>query len=502
MRRVILFLLLSATLGLAQTPVETARTYRQAHEVQILQQFADLLRLPNVARDTTNIRRNADYLAAEFAKRGVKTQLLTAADAPPLVFGELNVPGATRTLGIYAHYDGQPVDPSQWLQSPWEPTLWTARHDEGGHAIAFPQPGENIDPEWRLYARSAGDDKGPLIALLAALDAFAEKGIQPTANIKFLFDGEEEAGSPHLGAYLTTHREKLADIDVWLFCDGPVHQSRKPLLLFGARGDAHLDVTVYGANRPLHSGHYGNWAPVPAMELAQLLASMKDETGKVIIEEFYDSVAPIGAAERAALARLPNYEDELKSELGLSRTEGQGETLPERLLLPALTVRGLSSGHTGALATNIIPDTATAALDIRLVKGNDPVRMLDLVERHIRQRGFHVVHEDPDAATRARYPKIAKVIRSRGYPAARTEMSLPIAREIATAVTMAAGEEVLLVPTMGGSLPLYLFTDLLGKPVLLLPIANHDNNQHAENENLRLANLWYGVDVFAAVMGI
>ncbi len=502
MRRATILLFLLAAFGLAQTPVETARAYRQAHEVEILQQFAELLRIPNVARDTVNIRRNADYVAAEFAKRGVKAQLLTSDDAPPLVFGELNVPGATRTLGIYAHYDGQPVDPSQWLQSPWEPTLWTARHDEGGQAIAFPAAGAKVDPEWRLYARSAGDDKAPLIALLAALDAFAEKGVKPTFNIKFLFDGEEEAGSPHLQAYLETHRDKFADIDVWLFCDGPVHQSRKPQLLFGARGDAHLDVTVYGANRPLHSGHYGNWAPVPGMELAQLLASMKDETGKVVIEEFYDSVAPIGAEERAALAKLPNYEDELKAELGLAWTEGEGETLPERLLLPALTVRGLSSGHTGVLATNIIPETATAALDVRLVKGNDPEKMLDLVERHIRQRGFHVVHEDPDAETRAQYPKIAKVTRGGGYPAARTEMSLPIAKKIAAAVTAAAGEDVLLVPTMGGSLPLYLFTDLLGKPVLLLPIANHDNNQHAENENLRLANLWYGIDAFAAVMGM
>ncbi len=501
MRRVILVLSLSAAIGLAQTPVETARSYRQAHEVEILRQFADLLRLPNVAQDAANMQRNADYLAAEFAKRGVKTQLLTSDGVPPLVFGEITVPGATRTLGIYAHYDGQPVDTSQWLQSPWEPTLWTARHDEGGKALPFPAPGDKIDPEWRLYARSAGDDKAPLIALLAALDAFAEKGIQPTANIKFLFDGEEEAGSPHLGAYLTAHRDKFADIDVWLFCDGPMHQSRKPLLLFGARGDAHLDVTVYGANRPLHSGHYGNWAPVPAMELARLLAGMKDETGKVLIEEFYDSTTPIGAEERAALASLPNYEDELKAELGLAWTEGQGETLPERLLLPSLTVRGLSGGETGALATNIIPNTATAALDIRLVKGNDPEQMLDLVERHIRQKGFHVVREDPDAATRARYPKIAKVTRGRGYPAARTEMSLPIAKEIAAAVTLAAGEDVLLIPTMGGSLPLYLFADL-GKPVLVLPIANHDNNQHAENENLRLANLWYGVDVFAALMGM
>jgi acetylornithine deacetylase/succinyl-diaminopimelate desuccinylase-like protein len=230
------------------------------------------------------------------------------------------------------------------------------------------------------------------------------------------------------------------------------------------------------------------------------VASMKDEDGRVLVEEFYSTVEPIGDEERAALAKIPNVDDALRAELGLSSTEGSGALLAERLLLPSLTVRGLSSGNTGALSRNIIPPTATVTLGIRLVKGNDPAAMVDLVERHIRQRGFHVVRADPDAETRAQYPKIAKVTRKSGYPAARTSMSLPLAKQVAAAVSEAAGQEVLQVPTMGGSLPIYLFTEQLEQPVIILPLANHDNNQHAANENLRLGNLWSGIDAFAAVL--
>lgn len=140
-----------------------------------------------------------------------------------------------------------------------------------------------MDPEWRLYGRSTGDDKGPLIALLTVLDAFEEKGIEPTSNLKFFFDGEEEQSSPHLREFLEKYSEKVADVDLWLFRDGPQHQSRRPQILFGARGVTGLEVTLYGANRPLHSGHYGNWAPVPGAMLASLVASMKDENGRVLI---------------------------------------------------------------------------------------------------------------------------------------------------------------------------------------------------------------------------
>lgn len=483
-----------------QSGLEIARAYREANGPLIVREFARLLAIPNVASDSVNIRRNALYIQRQLGAVGVNATLWTMPGVPPVVYGELRVPGATRTIAIYAHYDGQPVTVADWTHGPWAPTLYTAAMESGGTPRALPQDGESIDPEWRLYARSAGDDKAPLGALIPVLRALRAAGVTPTSNIRLFFEGEEEAGSPHLERYLRQHRAELDDIDIWLFMDGPVHQSRRPQLAYGARGVTGLGLTVYGANRSLHSGHYGGWAPVPGQMLAQLIASMKDETGRVLIDGFYDTVEPIGEQERAALAALPDYSPQLKRELGLAWTEGNGESLERRLLRPTLTVKGLKSADVGANARNVIPATAEAALGIRLVKGNHPEHMLDLVEAHIRKQGYHIVREDPDQATRLRYPKIAKVVRGGGYPAARTDMAIPIVQDVTRAATRAAGGDMILLPTMGGSLPLYLFTDLLGKPLIVVPVANHDDNQHAADENLRIANLWYAIDVCGALL--
>lgn len=483
-------------------PVEMVRTYRQLHGAEILSGFAELLAIPNVASDSAGIHRNADYIVAAFQQRGVAMEQLKLRGVPPIVYGEIKVENATRTLGIYVHYDGQPADPSNWTHAPWTPQLYDAAMEAGGKPIQMPAAGDEIDPEWRLYARSAGDDKAPITAILAVLDAYRANQTAFTSNIKFFFEGEEEAGSTHLGQYLETYRQKIDDIDIWLFCDGPVHQSRQPQLVFGVRGMTGMEVTVYGANRSLHSGHYGNFAPVPGTLLAHLLASMKDESGEVLIDGFYDTVEPIGEEERLALAALPDIDAGLRESLGLKQSEASNTPLGERLLLPTLTVRGLSSGNVGALARNVIPSTATAALGIRLVKGNDPEHMKDLVEAHIRKQGYHIVREDPDIETRLKYPKIIKVSRGGGYPAARTSMDLLITQTLFSAVQEAAGDQALRVPALGGSLPLYLFTDGLNKPAVIVPIANHDNNQHAPDENLRIANLWYGIDLYAAIFSM
>ena len=488
-----------------QSGADVAARYRDANGPRIIREFGELLKFPNRARDTEDIERGAGYIRDQLQSLGVTSELLRVDGAPPIVYGTLTVPGATRTLGIYAHYDGQPVDPKQWRHPPFEPTLYTASFEAGGKPRPMPADGEKIDPEWRIYARSAGDDKAPIAAILTVLRAFREGSVRPTSNLVFFFDGEEEAGSPHLDQYLTRYRDRVDPISIWLFFDGPVHQSGRPLITFGVRGSMGMEVTVYGATRELHSGHYGNWAPDTPLILARLLASMKDDNGKVLVNGWYDSASPIGPEERAALKSMPDYDAELKRELGLAWTEGQPASLPERLLLPALTVRGISGGNTGALASNVIPNTATAALGIRLVKGNDPAHMRDLVVRHIERQGFHVVTTDPDLATRLKYPHIAKVTGNEdASPAARTSMANPFARQIIAAASRAAtrrfgAESLLISPGMGGTLPLYLFTDVAGKPAVVVPVANHDNNQHGANENLRIANLWYAIDLYAAL---
>lgn len=498
---------LTASLS-AQSPADLVCRYRDANAAGILREFAELLTFPNRARDTADIERAATYIRDQLRTVGVTSDLLRLDGAPPIVYGALMTPGATRTLGIYVHYDGQPVDPAEWKHPPFEPTLYTAAMEKGGQPRPMPRDGETVNPEWRLYARSAGDDKAPIAAILTVLRAMREYNLRPTSNLVFFFDGEEEAGSPHLGEYLIRYRDRVNPIDIWLFFDGPVHQSGRPQITFGVRGAMGMEVTVYGATRELHSGHYGNWAPDTPQVLARLLASMKDEHGKVLVEGWYDSASPIGAEEKAALAAMPDYDAALKRELGLSWTEGQPASLGERLLLPALTVRGISSGNVGTLATNVIPNTATAALGIRLVKGNEPEKMRALIVRHIERQGFHVVDKDPDMETRLEHPRIAKVTGGTdGSPAARTSMANPFARQVVGAVTLAAsrlfgGDSLLISPGMGGTLPLYLFTDVAGKPAVVVPVANHDNNQHGANENIRIANLWYAIDLYAALIAM
>ncbi len=491
----------------AQSGPDVASQYRKAHEAEIVADFAELLSYPNRASDTEDITAAAEFIRDQLIEVGAESRLLFIEGSAPLVYGELRAPGATRTLGIYVHYDGQPVDPSNWTHNPFEPTLYTASMEAGGEPRAMPEPGDPVDPEWRLYARSAGDDKAPIAAILPVLESFRAAGVVPTSNLIFFFDGEEEAGSTHLGQYMEMMKESLDEIDIWLFFDGPAHQSGRPQLTFGVRGAMNMEVTVYGATRNLHSGHYGNWTPDTGNILARLLTSMKDEDGRVLVEGWYDRVEPLGAEERQALEGMPNYDDELKQELGLAWTEGAPQTLPERLLVPALNVRGITSGNTGALARNVIPNTAVAALGIRLVKGTEPDHMRQLIVDHIEAQGFHVVSEDPDMETRLRYPRIAKVTGGGGSPAARTEMANPYVQEVIGAASSAADRafgqgSLVLAPGMGGTLPLYLFTDVAGKPAINVPVANHDNNQHAPDENLRIANLWYAIDLYAALLAM
>jgi len=493
----VLFVLVSF---LAADPaVDAARAHLDRHGADVIRAHADLLSIPNVTGHDADIRRNAEYIRRLLEDRGVDARLLEVENAAPIVYGRIESPGAARTLGVYVHYDGQPVDPAAWTNDPWTPTLYNAPISKGGERIPLPDPGDEIDPEWRLYARAASDDKAPITAIAAALDALRAHTIEPSVNLVFFFEGEEESGSAHLRDHLTAHRALLSDIDAWLICDGPVHQSRRPQLVFGVRGITTLDITVYGAAEPLHSGHYGNWAPNPAMMLSQLLASMKDRRGRVLINGFYDDTEPPGPAERAAVENQPRITQSLMQDLGLARTEVAGQSYLETLLRPSLNVRGFVSATVGDTARNVIPTEATASIDIRLAKGDDPVKMLDRVEAHIRKQGYHIVREDPDHAMRLAHPRIARVDRHVGYPAVRTPIDDPALEPVIQAARRAAGRELLLTPTLGGSLPLYLFEELHGAPLVIVPIANHDNRQHGPDENIRIANLWYGVELFAAL---
>ncbi len=491
-----------ASITFADARQTKVREYRTTHEHQILGEFMEFLSIPNVASDRENIRRNAEALMQMMAKRGLNPRLLETADgdAPPAVYGELNTPGVTRTVIFYAHYDGQPVNPRDWTGSkPWQPVLRSASLERGGAIIPMPASNENFNPEWRLYARSSSDDKAGVMAILTALDALRATGQRPAVNLKFFFEGEEEAGSPHLAEILSRNKALLAS-DAWIICDGPVHQSGRKQVVFGVRGVTSVDITVYGAKRPLHSGHYGNWAPNPAMLLARLLASMKNAEGRVLIKGFYDDVEPLGQEELRAIREAPRVDEELESELGINRPEGGGRTLMELINEPSLNIDGISSAEVGAQARNVIPTTATATVDMRLVKGNDYRRQVERLIAHIRAQGFFVTANEPTDEERREHALIARVVARGGYNAERTSMSSPLSRSVVRAVQSVSDEPVVRMPTLGGSLPLSIFRETLNATTITVPIANYDNNQHAENENIRLQNLWDGIEIMAALM--
>jgi acetylornithine deacetylase/succinyl-diaminopimelate desuccinylase-like protein len=261
-----------------------------------------------------------------------------------------------------------------------------------------------------------------------------------------------------------------------------------------------VELTVYGPAHEVHSGHYGNWVPNPALELARLLASLKDDNGTVRVDGFYADTRPTSPAERSALAALPAIEAALLDQLELAAPEVPGSRLVDRLMLPSLNIRGMVAGDVGTDARNVIPARASASVDIRLAAGDDPQRMLRLVREHVERQGFHVLDREPDAAERRRHPRLARLDAEVGYPAMRTPASLPIVAHLAELAGRAADRPAITMPTLGGSVPLYHLAELLDTPTVVLPIANPDNNQHAPNENLRLGQLWYGIDLFALLL--
>jgi acetylornithine deacetylase/succinyl-diaminopimelate desuccinylase-like protein len=235
--------------------------------------------------------------------------------------------------------------------------------------------------------------------------------------------------------------------------------------------------------------------------LAKLLASMKDDSGQVTIKGFYDDVQPLSDVEAKALREVPSVDEQMKQELGVATTEMPGKSLSEAINLPSLNINGIQSGNVGSQASNQIPTYATAVLDLRLVLGNDWQRQQQKVIDHIRAQGYMVLDHDPTDDERRTYPRLIKVIRPAGsYNAQRTSMNLPVIERIRAAIQGTSPDVLVLQPTSGGSLPLYLFEKYLQAPTITVPIANHDNNQHAENENIRLLNLWTGIESMAAIM--
>ena len=484
----------------AQTIQQKVNGFRKENEAKIIDEYIKFVSIPNVTRDTANILRNAAYIKMMMEQRGIKAEFLdgTTPKVNPVVFGEIKVPGAKYTLSFYAHYDGQPVNPAKWTGglTPFDPVFIDNPIEQGGKIVSATG---NISSAWRVAGRGSADDKAGVMTILNAYDALVKTGIALKHNIKFFFEGEEELGSTHLDEIFKKNKERL-QTDLWIIVDGPRHVSGKKMISFGVRGDVNMNLTVYGPKRPLHSGNYGNWAPNPALSLVRLLATMKDDSGNILVAGYYDDVVSLSAREKEALTKIPNIEETLKKELGIAAPEGGGKSFLELLHLPTLNINGIRSADVGELAANIIPTKAEATLDLRLVLGNEVDKQINKVVKHIEKNGFHVIDYEPTDEERLKYSKLIKITKGMGYPAQRTSFDLAIAQSLVKAVQTTVDYPVILLPSMGGSLPLYLFEKTLNAKVITVPVVNYDNNQHAENENVQLQFLWEGIETIAAIM--
>jgi acetylornithine deacetylase/succinyl-diaminopimelate desuccinylase-like protein len=483
----------------AASPDDAARAFLAEHEAAVVDELRELLRLPNVAPALDDLRANARLLTRMLTRRGIHAEMVETPGAMPVVYGELLTPNATRTLVFYAHFDGQPVGDAQtWRSPPFEPTLRAGRVEDGAAVVAWDQARYPLPDDMRIYARSASDDKAPIVAMLAALDALRMADVPLSVNLKFFLDGEEEAGSPHLARILHEHRDRL-DADLWVFADGPIDPRGLPRAVLGARGVMSFQITVFGAAYSLHSGHYGNVAPNPGARLAHVIASMRDEDGRILIDGFAQAQTPV-SEQTLALAREAFDDASMLAGPRIARTES-GASYGESLLRCALNVSQLRYGGSGP-ARNAIDPQAQASFDLRLVPGVGIAQAREFIAAHLRQQGYHLVDDVPNDAERAAHDKLAQLTwsDSEGYPAAAVAPDAPaVARAIAV-LRDATDDRIRIVPLLGGSLPIAPIVDVLDAPFVVLPTVNPDNNQHAPNENLRLREFREAVRLFAVLI--
>lgn len=485
-----------AAAGDEMRAVAAAERHVAAHEAGIVEELRELLALPNVSGNEPDIRSNAALLVKMLEKRGVSAGRLETPGAPVAVFGERKTPGAKRTLLFYAHFDGQPIGPeSAWHSSPFEPLLRDGKWEDGAKTIAWDDARYPLHDGARIYARAASDDKGPIVAMLAALDALDSAKIPLSANLKFFLEGEEEAGSPHLAATLRAHRE-LLESDLWIFGDGPIDPRGMARVVLGARGVMAFRLTVYGPATSLHSGHYGNVAPNPGARLAALVASMRAEDGSITIDGL---VVPPPSPAALELGRAAFDTPGMLVSAGIGASES-GLDYGASILRPALNVTQLLFGGAGA-QRNAIDSEATAGFDLRLVPGMTVEASKAAIAAHVRKQGYQLLDAPPAGDERVRYPKIARLDwGDEGYPAAMSSPAEPgVARVIAVA-QKATGGEVRVAPLLGGSLPIAPIGEVLGTPFVIAPIVNADNSQHAPNENLRMREFRRGIGFYAAIL--
>jgi acetylornithine deacetylase/succinyl-diaminopimelate desuccinylase-like protein len=437
-------------------------SYLKAHEDFYLDIFFRLLRQPSVSAQRLGVVECAALLRDSMEMLGVEAEVLSTAGLP-IVYGQLEVDPGAPTVLLYGHYDVQPPEPYEaWISPPFEPTV----------------------RDGRVFARGSADNKGQLLSHLFAIHAMREIGRLPKLNYKFLFDGEEEMGSPSLPAFVESNRERFR-ADLLFGADGHHDASGRPSVVFGVRGLLYVELECEWANKDLHSGQYGNVVPNPAWTLVQLLAGMKDVDGRVTIPGYYDDVIPPTPHEQELLSRIPHdpeaYERDLGLEPGIALSADRH--FEGLAFLPTLNIAGFKSGYLGEGVKTVLPSRATVKIDMRLVKNQDPEDIYSKFASYVAEHAPHV--------------KVRRV--GGAVPPARSSAETAASQAIIRSVREVWGSEPVVVPSLGGTLPLYPFTDTLAMPMVWVPYGNPDETNHSPNENMSLAAFWRGIATSAAV---
>ena len=492
MKHFAIFLLLNVTLATVSIGQYDDMRFLRAAQSS-LPQLQELLSIPNDAHNHEDIEQNVKWCEKAFAKRGFTTMRLETATLPLLLAERKCSTSDAQTVLIYLQVDGQPVDPNFWYQdNPYEATLKQRSPEGDWQEVDWNRLLEDHpDPELRIFARSTSDSKGAVNMFLTAMDMIIKDGTNPDFHMKVIMDFEEEIGSPQLPKAVKDYKSELSS-DMLVIFDGPRHLSNEPTLTFGARGISTITLKVFGPYFPQHSGHYGNYAPNPAIRLSQLIASMKDEDGRVIIPGFYEGIS-LNPEVKKILAQVPDDEQNIRLKLGIAQPDAVATNYQESLQYPSLNVRGMSSGWVGAESRTIVPSSATAEIDIRLVLESEPNRLIQLVRDHIISKGYHIVDDEPTARERAQYDKICAFSFENSYLAYRTDFDSAIGIWLDRALTHAFDQTPIKQRTSGGSIPISPFVNELNIPAVTVPTVNRDNNQHSPNENIRFGNYVDGI---------
>ncbi len=499
MQKYLVLLLSILYVGAQAQPIDTKHSsYRHARAS--LSKLKTLLAIPNDANFKEDIELNVAWCTEQLEQYGFSTSRLETPSVPLLLGNYKKQLKGKPTVLFYFHIDGQPVDAQFWFQeNPYDAVLKEQQEAEGWVDIDWARLEEKkLNPEWRIFARSSSDDKSPFVMFLAALDALNAEGKSLPYNLKIILDFEEEKGSPNLAQAVRDNKAALAS-DALLIYDGPKHLRNEPTIAYGARGITTMSIKVFGPTYPLHSGHYGNYAPNPALRLAKLLASMKDEEGRVLISGYYDGIE-LDEKTKAILAAVPDDEQALRLKLGVGEVDKVGNSYQEALQYPSLNIRGFASGWVGKEARTIVPATALAEVDLRLVVESDGARLKQLVRQHIEAQGYHIMDSKPNARERMQHEKICQ-ISSRGVTDAfRTDFDSDLGIWVFNTIKKGFGAAPIRLRTMGGTLPTSPFINTLDVPAVIVPLVNSDNNQHSPNENLRLGNYFDGVKTIYELM--